>query len=85
MLVLFFADAVKLQVDAMLARGFCCFAKLDVFGETNSVGGGEYAIKPDLLCVRDCVEIVRRESRLATGEENDDLATRFEGEDTITV
>ena len=36
MLVLLFADAVELQINAVLARGLRGFAKLNVFGETNS-------------------------------------------------
>src|SRR5712692_5971069 len=61
MLVLLFANAVELQIDTVLAGGLRGFAKLKVFGETNSVGRGEDAIETNLLCVGDRLEIVRRE------------------------
>src|SRR5688500_12746224 len=67
----------------MLASGLRCFAKLNVFGEANSVGRGENPIEADLLRVGDGVEVVRRERRLATGEENDHLASWFERNSTV--
>ncbi len=78
MLVLLFADAVKLQIDAVLSGCLRGFAKLDVFGEANAVRRREDAIETDLLRVSDGFEVVRRKRRLTAGEENDDLASRFE-------
>ena len=82
---LFFSslDAVKLQVDTVLSGCLRRFAKLDVFGETNSVRRGENSIEANLLRVRHCFQIVRRKRRLAAGEKNDDLAFRFERDGAI--
>ena len=63
MLVLLFADAVELQVDAVLPGGLCRFAELDVFGKANSVGRREDAIEANLPGVSYSVEIVRRKRR----------------------
>ena len=78
MFILFFADSVKLQIDAMLAGLFRRFAKLNIFGETDAVGGGEYPVETDLAGVCDCFEVIRRKRRFATREENDYLSLRFE-------
>src|SRR5690349_9131051 len=67
----------------MLSRSLRGFAELEIFGEANAVRRGEYAVETDLLCVSDGVEIVRRERRLAAGEENDDLSSRFERDGAI--
>ena len=83
MLVLLFADAVKLQIDAVLSGSLRGLAKLNVFGEANSVGRRQDSIETDLLRVSDRFEIVRRKCRLAAGEENDDLAFRFERDGAI--
>src|SRR5688572_32340369 len=83
MLVLLFADSVKLKIDAMLSRGFCSFAKFDVFGEANAVSRCKNAIETDLLRVSDGFEVVRRERRLTAGEENDHLASWFERNGTV--
>ena len=60
MLVLLFADAVELQVHAVLARGLCGFTKLDVFSKPDSVGCGQDAIETNLLGIRDRFQIIRR-------------------------
>ncbi len=78
MLVLFFAHAVKLQIDTVLAGCFGGLAKLNVFGKANSVGCRKDSIEADLLRVSDGFEIVRRKRRLAAREENDDLPLWFE-------
>src|SRR6185437_13952035 len=66
MLVLLFADAVELEIHVMLTRGLGGFTEFNVFGETNSVRGGENAIEADLFRVGDCVQVVRRQRRLST-------------------
>src|SRR6266496_1535435 len=78
MLVLFFTDAVELQVNAVLTGSLCRFTKLNVFGEANSVGSGQDAIEAYLLCISDGVEIVRRDCRFAAREKNNDLPSWFE-------
>src|SRR4029078_6709598 len=79
MFILLFAHAVKLQIAPVLSGCFGCFAKLNVFCEANSVGGRENSVKTDLLCVLNCLQVIRRKSWLATGEENDYLSLGFEG------
>src|SRR5687767_12794196 len=78
MFVLLFADAIKLQVDAMLSGRLRSFAELNVFGEANAVCRRENSVKPDLLRVSDGIEVVRRKSRFTAGEENDYLASWLE-------
>src|SRR6266550_2969049 len=63
MFVLLFANAIELQIDAMLARGLRGFAELNVFSETNPVRRREDAIETNLLGISDRVEIVRRDRR----------------------
>src|SRR4029078_7450206 len=82
-LVLLFTHAVKLKINAVLSRSLRSFAKLDVFSKANSVRRRENPIEADLLRVSDGVEIIRRERRLATGEENDHLSSRFERDGAI--
>jgi hypothetical protein len=67
----------------VLSGSFGSFAKFEIFSEANAVRCGEYAIETDLLRVSDCVEIVRRERWLTTGEKNDDLSSRFKGDSAI--
>src|SRR5260221_13019039 len=62
--VLLFADAVKLQIDTVLAGRFRGFAKLKVFGKANSVRRCQYAIEANLFRVRNSFKIVRRKRRL---------------------
>src|ERR1044072_6769984 len=64
-------------IHTVLPGGFRSFAELDVFGEANAVGCGEYAIETDLLGVFNGFQIIRRERRLTAGEENDDLPSRL--------
>src|SRR6185436_4372674 len=73
-LVLLFADAVKLKIDTVLPRRLGCLTKLKVLGETYAVGGRKNSVEANLLCVSDGFEIVRRKSWFTTGEENNDLA-----------
>src|ERR1051326_8077433 len=83
MFVLLFADTVELEIDTVLARSFRGFAELDVFSETNSVGGREDAIETDLLRVSYCLKIVGRQCRFAAGEQNNDLSFRLERNSAI--
>ncbi len=83
MLVLFFAYAVKLQIDAVLSRSLGRFAKLDVFSEANAVGRSQDSVEADLLRVSNGLEVIGRKRRLTTGEENDDLAFWFERDSAI--
>src|SRR5215510_8104840 len=83
MFVLLFAYAVKLQVDAVLSRSLCGLAKLDVFSKTDSVRGGKDSVEAKLLCVFNCLEIVRRQSWLAAREQNDYLSSWFERDSAI--
>ena len=59
----------------MLSRSLCSFAELRIFGETNSIRRRENSIETNLLCVSDCLEVVRRERGLTTREQNDAAPT----------
>src|SRR4029077_18962848 len=69
-LVLLFADTVKLKIHTVLSCSLGCFTKLNVLSEAYAVSGREYSVEANLLRVGDGLEIVGRKSWLATGEEN---------------
>src|SRR5258705_3014173 len=74
MLVLLFADAVKLKIHTVLPRSLGCLTKLNVLGETYAVGGRKNSVEANLLSVSDDFELVGRKSWFTTGKENNDLA-----------
>src|SRR5262249_15284068 len=76
-LVLFLANAVKLQINAVLSCSLCRFTKLKVFSKANSVGRCQNAIEPDLFRIGNCVEVIRRKSRLATRKQDNYLPARL--------
>src|SRR5687768_11626508 len=61
----------------MLTRSLRGFAKLDVFSEAYAVCGGQNSVETNFFRVSDGLKVIRRERRLATGEENNDLAFWF--------
>ncbi len=58
MSILFFADPIELEIDAVLAGRFRGLAKLKVFGKANSVGRRQDSIEPDLLRISDRFKII---------------------------
>ncbi len=83
MLVLFFADSVELQINAMLAGSFCGFAEFQIFRIANTVRGRKNSVETNLARVINGFEEVRRKRRLAAGEKNNHLALWFEGDSAI--
>ena len=57
--ILFFADAIELQINTMLARSLGGFTKLDVLGKANSIRRCQDAIETNLSGVSNCFQIVR--------------------------
>ena len=78
MLVLFIACAVKLQVGAVKSGIARLTGELLALGKPDAIGRRQDPIETDLLGVGDGVEEMRRERRLAAGEQNDDLPAWFE-------
>ena len=60
MLVLLFADAVKLKVNAVLPGSLGCLTKLNILGEAYAVSGRKNSVEANLLRLSDRLEIVRR-------------------------
>ena len=61
MLVLLFAYAVKLQVNAVLTCRFRLLAELDVFGKADSISRSQNSVESNLLRVFNCFEVIRRQ------------------------
>src|SRR5690606_11441492 len=77
-LIVLLIRTVELEVNAVLSRGLRRFAEFEVLGKTNAVGCCEDPIEADLFRIRDRVEKIRRERRLASRKKDDDLAFRLE-------
>ena len=75
--VLFFRRAVELQISTMQAGFLRLAQEVLVLREADAVGGGQYSIESDLLCVPDGIEEMRRKRRLSSRKQNDDLTARL--------
>ena len=77
------ADAVELQVGIAQTRFRGLLGELGALGELDAVGRRLHAVVAHLARVRDRVQEVRRQRRLAAGELHRHLAPRLDGDGVV--
>ena len=77
------ANTVKLQVGIAHAGFNCLLAEFKALRELDTVGRGLHGVVSNLAGVAHCIEEVRRQRRLATGELHRHLTARLDGDSVV--